>query len=62
MSPVDITVVIVNYNVRPFLDHCLQSVLRASQGMAVQVIVVDNASQDSSAEMVSQRYPGQFDY
>lgn len=57
MSPVDITVVIVNYNVRPFLDHCLQSVLRASKGLNVQVIVVDNASQDASAEMVHQRYP-----
>jgi hypothetical protein len=57
MPRVDITVVIVNYNVRPFLDHCLQSVLRASAGIDVKVIVVDNASEDGSVEMVKQRYP-----
>ena len=57
MSRVDITVVIVNYNVRPFLDHCLQSVQRASVGLNVQVIVVDNASQDGSAVMIQERYP-----
>ncbi len=57
MSGVDITVVIVNYNVRPFLDHCLQSVFRAMKNLQVQVIVVDNASADDSAEMVRTRYP-----
>lgn len=56
MSGIDISVVIVSYNVRSFLDHCLQSVQRASQGLTVQVIVVDNASSDDSAEMVKQRY------
>ncbi len=57
MSQYDITVVIVSYNVRSFLDHCLQSVRRASAGLKVQVIVVDNASSDESARMVAQRYP-----
>ncbi|RJP74068.1 MAG: glycosyltransferase [Candidatus Zixiibacteriota bacterium] len=57
MSQVDITVVIVSYNVRSFLDHCLQSVRLASAGLAVQTIVVDNASADDSAAMVAQRYP-----
>ncbi|MFH1515913.1 MAG: glycosyltransferase, partial [bacterium] len=57
MSRIDLTVVIVNYNVRPFLDHCLQSVERASSGLKVQTIVVDNASADDSVEMVKARYP-----
>ncbi|MFH1862815.1 MAG: glycosyltransferase [bacterium] len=57
MPPIDITVVIVSYNVRPFLDHCLQSIKRAAEGLSLQIIVVDNASTDSSAEMIEQRYP-----
>ncbi|MBU1651281.1 glycosyltransferase family 2 protein, partial [bacterium] len=57
MAAVDITVVIVNYNVRPFLNHCLQSVLRAGDDLNLEVIVVDNASSDESAEMVAQNYP-----
>jgi GT2 family glycosyltransferase len=57
MSQVDLSVIVVSYNVRAFLDHCLQSVKRASGGLAVQLIVVDNASQDGSAAMVAQRHP-----
>lgn len=57
MSRVDISVVIVSYNVRPFLDHCLQSVQRACDNLPVQIIVVDNASSDASADMVRSRYP-----
>jgi O-antigen biosynthesis protein len=52
-----ITVVIVSYNVRSFLNHCLQSVFRACEGFCVKVIVVDNASKDDSADMVRERYP-----
>jgi GT2 family glycosyltransferase len=57
MSSVDLSVVVVSYNVRAFLDHCLQSVKRARDGLNVQLIVVDNASQDGSADMVAQRHP-----
>jgi O-antigen biosynthesis protein len=53
----DLTVVIVSYNVRPFLDHCLQSVFRAARDLIVQVIVVDNDSADGSAEMTARRHP-----
>ena len=38
----DLTVVIVNYNVRYFLEQCLHSVGRASSGLRVEIIVVDN--------------------
>ncbi len=57
MAQPSISVVVVSYNVRPFLDHCLRSLQRASQGGDVQIIVVDNASSDRSAEMVEERYP-----
>ncbi len=47
----DLSVVIVNYNTRELLRQCLLS-LRASQGLELEVIVVDNASADGSADMV----------
>lgn len=57
MPQADVTVIIVNYNVRPFLDHCLQSVKRASARLRSQIIVVDNASTDDSVTMLKQKYP-----
>ena len=48
--------VIVSYNTRPLLRDCLRS-LRASEGLALEVIVVDNASSDGSADMVRDEFP-----
>lgn len=52
-----VSVIIVNYNVRYFLEVCLDSVLKAAEGLAVEVIVVDNNSADDSLEMLRQRFP-----
>ncbi len=52
-----LSIVIVNYNVRYFLEQCLLSVARAIEGIDSEVFVVDNASSDGSAEMVSQKFP-----
>ena len=54
---VDVSVVIVTYNVREFLDQALRSVERASVGLSVETFVVDNDSADGSAEMVAERFP-----
>ncbi len=56
-GPITLSVVIVNYNVRHFLEQALQSVRRASEGMAVEVFVVDNNSVDDSVAMVRDRFP-----
>lgn len=56
-SAPDVSVVIVSYNVRAFLDQALRSVARASAGLRVETWVVDNASRDGSAEMVAARFP-----
>ncbi|MEZ5010934.1 MAG: glycosyltransferase [Bacteroidales bacterium] len=40
----DLSVIIVNYNVRHFLDQCLSSVYRALKDTTGEVIVVDNNS------------------
>jgi O-antigen biosynthesis protein len=52
-----LSVIIVNYNVKYFLEVCLDSVSRAVQGKDIEVIVVDNNSSDSSCAMVRERFP-----
>ncbi len=52
----DLSVVIVNYNTRDLLRSCLRS-LRASEGVGLEIIVVDNASSDGSAAMVRAEFP-----
>lgn len=52
-----LSVVIVNYNVKYFLEQCLRSVERAGQGIALEVFVVDNNSVDGSVEMIQQKFP-----
>ncbi len=52
-----LSVIIVNYNVKYFLEVCLHSVLRAAKGIDAEVIVVDNNSEDASCSMVKERFP-----
>lgn len=52
-----LSIVIVNYNVRYFLDQCLISVMKAIDGMDAEVFVVDNNSVDGSVAMITERYP-----
>ena len=53
----DISVIIVNYNVRDFLSNALVSVFRALEGLKGEVFVVDNASDDGSCEFVRSSFP-----
>lgn len=53
----ELSVIIVNYNVRYFLEQALLSVERAIDGLEAEVWVVDNNSADSSVEMVRERFP-----
>lgn len=52
-----LSIVIVSYNVRSFVEQCLDSVKKASEGLDTEVFVVDNASVDDTVEVVGQRYP-----
>lgn len=52
----DVSVIIVNYNVKHFLEQCLRSVLQAIQGIEAEVIVVDNASKDNSIDYLQERF------
>ncbi|MBI5876332.1 MAG: glycosyltransferase family 2 protein [Chloroflexi bacterium] len=57
MPAVTLSVIIVNWNVRELLRACLLSVQRAGRALALEIIVVDNASADGSAEMVRRAFP-----
>ena len=52
-----LSVVIVSYNVRPYLEQCLQSVQSALEGIEGEVFVVDNHSDDDSVVTVREKYP-----
>ena len=52
-----LSVIIVNYNVKYFLEQALISVRNASKGLAVEVFVVDNDSADDSVAMVQDKFP-----
>ncbi len=52
-----LSVIIVNYNVRYFLEQCLISVFKAIENIDAEVYVVDNISTDKSVEMVKEKYP-----
>lgn len=52
-----LSIIIVNYNVKYFLEQCLCSVEKAIAGIDAEVIVVDNDSQDGSKEYLIPRFP-----
>ena len=53
----DLSVVIVNYNVKAFLEQCLIAIERARGDLNIEIFVVDNASVDGSQAMVKKRFP-----
>lgn len=52
-----LSVIILNYNVRYFLEQCVLSVQKALQHIDGEIIVVDNASPDNSCQMMRERFP-----
>lgn len=52
-----LSIVIVNYNVKYFLEQCLISVRKAVQGLNAEIFVVDNNSVDGSCDMVKEKFP-----
>ncbi|MCK4813119.1 MAG: glycosyltransferase, partial [Candidatus Marinimicrobia bacterium] len=57
MTTADISIIIVSYNVKTFLQHCIHSVQKASQGLNVEIFVVDNNSIDGTSEMMRREFP-----
>lgn len=52
-----LSVIIVNYNVKHFLEQCLHSVQKSGKGIEHEVFVVDNNSVDGSCHLVKEKFP-----
>jgi len=52
-----LTISIISYNTKLLLKRCLKSIYQFTKGISFEVIVVDNASSDGSAQMVAKSFP-----
>ena len=52
-----LSIIIVSYNVKYYLEQCLRSVAAAAAGIDVETIVVDNESSDGSIEYLEPLFP-----
>lgn len=57
--PPQVSILIPNWNGQAFLERCLAGTLRSARaaGLSFELVVVDDASTDSSAEIISSRFP-----
>ena len=53
----DLSVVVVIWNSREFIKECLEGIYAAAGERDIEVLIVDNASTDGSAEFITQHYP-----
>ena len=53
----DISIIIVNYNVKDFLAQCLSSLRNALDGIESEIIIIDNDSQDGSKDYLPKKFP-----
>ncbi len=56
-APLDLAIVIVNYNTSALLRDCLRSVFASTGDLRLSISVVDNASPDDSLDMVRTEFP-----
>lgn len=54
----DLSIIIINWNSKGYLRECLRSVLAGTCGLKLEILVIDNASYDGSAQMVAEDFPG----
>ncbi|MEJ7625500.1 MAG: glycosyltransferase family 2 protein [Ferruginibacter sp.] len=53
----DISIIIVNFNVKYFLEQCLFSVVKACRNLEAEILVADNASTDGSRQYLESKFP-----
>ena len=52
-----LSIIIVNYNVKFFLEQCINSIKTGSKGLKIEIIIVDNNSTDGSVNMIKNEFP-----
>lgn len=57
-DPLDLSIVVVTFNTRELTRTCLQYIEKYRDGVSSEVWVVDSASQDGTADMAAQEFPG----
>jgi O-antigen biosynthesis protein len=57
INSLQVSIVIVNYNVKYFLEQCLYSLCKSLKGISAEIIVVDNKSTDGSYIYLKERFP-----
>jgi GT2 family glycosyltransferase len=56
-APPELSIIIVNYNVKDFLAQCLYSLRTACTGISTEILIIDNNSTDGSREYLPSRFP-----
>ena len=57
VSPIDLTIVVVNWNACAYLRGCLRSIIEQTRVCAYEIVVVDNNSTDGSQQMLTEEFP-----
>ncbi|NQV03069.1 MAG: glycosyltransferase family 2 protein, partial [Bacteroidia bacterium] len=53
----NLSIIIVNYNVKYFVEQCIHSIQKAVNGLSMEIFVVDNNSVDGSVRMIREKFP-----
>jgi len=53
----DLSIIIVNYNVKEFLQNLIHSIEKASSTITKEIIIIDNASDDGSVDFIKEKFP-----
>lgn len=54
---VDVSIIIINYNTKKMTIDCIKSIYRETQNISFEILVVDNASSDGSADAIEKDFP-----
>lgn len=57
MNKIDLSIIIVNYNGKHYLEECLRSIGTCCASFSYEVIIVDNNSSDGSQEFIKTYFP-----
>lgn len=56
-NEIDLSIIIISFNTKDLLRECLEAIIKEAKGISNEIIVVDNASKDGSADMVQTSFP-----